>query len=135
MTFDKLKFTTTGAAGVYQIKFICEGVFIESQNITVKTSVNSIKFVREPDQLIDASQRSIEESLTPIIQILDQYGRGVPGKTPLIKILKIDNKKFDEKQFSLDLDTSKQGFEPSDSDGFMQMFFKLNIIAFKDIRL
>ena len=87
-TFDELTFSLYGRAGTFRIKFACEGKTIITRNIEVKTSVRYVEVIKEPPKVIKEEVLSLETALAPIIRITDTYGKGVKGKTPLVKIVK-----------------------------------------------
>lgn len=68
-----------------------------------------------------------DEQVTPIVQILGEKDVGILGKTPQVKVMNLAGAEFSKKELNLLLDTGNAGFEPSDSDGFAKLFFKLSL--------
>jgi len=57
-------FSVYGASGDFKITFRCEGTEIESNKITVESSVKKIKFSVQPELSIDVEK---DESLKTIV--------------------------------------------------------------------
>ena len=67
VVFSDLMFSVYGKAGIYKIQFICEGVSVFTDKITVQSSINKLEFSTNPVQLIKEELVPLEKALMPII--------------------------------------------------------------------
>ncbi|KAJ5078173.1 heat shock protein [Anaeramoeba ignava] len=86
-TFSKLKFSISGLTKnncSFKIKFISDGISIETDNIQVNSSMNRIIWIEEHHQTkiinITKDFKIISNDTWPVIQVQNEFGKGIPNK-------------------------------------------------------
>jgi hypothetical protein len=134
--FEGMHFSQYGPAGNYSLVFICDGIYsLPSQSVQVLTTVTAVTWIVQPPPSLNDNIIYVDVELAPILQITNDAGNGIYGKTATVTAQVINPTTglpiadtYNVQQVFLIVDNKRPDAYPSDTHGFQNLYFHFQSI-------
>ncbi len=100
VSFNETSFSVFGPAGKYKIEYVCDGISVFGDSITIVSSVNKLMFATQPPSFFSLENMDLESQFIPVVRIMDKDSKkrtrmeGGSGKKEKEMRITVERKNF-----------------------------------------
>ena len=138
VNFTNLSFSEKGnagntASGLYNIAFVCDGIYSNTFQIQVLSKVASVSFIEQPSSTILIDPYA-DTHITPMVQVLTSDGVPIQGKLPQsVSIIPVDpSNAANVKGY---VDTGYPAYAATGADGVHIIIYRIAILLVNHLKV
>ena len=133
LTFSEKGNAGNNAFGLYNITFVCDGVYSDSVTVQVLSKIGSIKFIEQPPSSILIDPHA-DTQITPIVQILTHDAVPIQGKLPRnVSIIPVDSR--NDGMVKGYVDDEYPAYVATGADGLHIIIYRIAFLKVKNLKV